>query len=303
MKAARWVLPVLLAWAPAVSAADDYVIRLTRPSKVGDRFHIDTKGTTREQERITVGDQVQKDDNDMSVHLVAAATILAIDPKADATRIEYLIESCQKTADGKTEEVLPAGRRVVAESNAEGETMFTVDGDPALEDISKALSVVISAHTPGTPSDDEIFGTPERKRVGDTWSIHAETTAAFLSKTGLKVSPENLKGTVSLDAVKTVGGVKALALTARLNARGMVMDLPDFMQLEKSSMTGEFTLLAPADPEVSNLLPNRITMQITFRAKGQKPDTGSPVSIEETMDVSVENSYQALKPEPQPVAF
>jgi hypothetical protein len=239
----------------------------------------------------------------MAVHLVAAATILAIDPKADATRIEYRIESCQKTEDGMTEEVLPAGRRVVAESNADGQTMFTVDGDPALEDISKALGVVISAHTPGTPSDDEIFGTPERKRVGDTWSINAETTAAFLSKTGLKVSPENLKGTVSLDAVKTVEGVKALALTARLNARGMVMDLPDFMQLEKSSMTGVFTLLAPADPQVPNLLPNKITMQIAFRAKGQKPDTGSPVSIEETMDMSVENSYQALTPEPQPVAF
>src|SRR5262245_50903339 len=198
MKTARWVPLLLLAGVSVLSAADDYVIRLTRPSKVGDRFHIDAKGATREQERITVGDQVQKDDNDLSVHLVAAATILAIDPKADATRIEYLIESCQKTTDGKTEEVLPAGRRVVAESNAEGETMFTVAGDPALEDISKALGVVISAHTPGTPSDDEIFGTAQRKRVGDTWSINAETTAAFLSKTGLKVSPENLKGTVTL---------------------------------------------------------------------------------------------------------
>jgi hypothetical protein len=303
MKTARWVLLVLLTSASAVSAVDDYLIRLTRPSKVGDRFHLDAKGTTREQERITVGDQVQKDDKDVSVHLVAAATVLAIDPKADATRIEYLIESCQKTEAGKTEEILPAGRRVVAESNTEGETVFTVDGDPALEDISKALGVVISAHTPGTPSDDEIFGTSERKRVSDSWSINSETTAAYLSKAGMKVSPENLKGTVSLDAVKTVGGVKALALTARLNARGMVMDLPDFMQLEKSSMTGEFTTLVPADPEVPNLLPNKITMQIVFRAKGQKPDTGSPVSIEETMDMSVENSYQALKPEPQPVAF
>ena len=303
MKTARLTLFALLVSASAVSAADDYVIRLTRPSKVGDRLRIDAKGSRREQERITVGDQVQKDEKDMSVHLVAAATILAVDSKADATKIEYLIESCQKTASGKTEEVLPAGRKVVAESNTEGETVFTVDGDPALEDISKALGVVISAHTPGTPSDDEIFGTSERKHVGDTWSIHTETTAAYLSKTGLKVSPENLKGTVSLDAVKTVGAVKALALTAHLSAKGMVLDLPDFMQLEKSSMTGEFTAFVPADPDVPNFLPSKITMQIVFRAKGQKPDTGSPVTIEETMDMSVENSYQPLKPEPQPVEF
>jgi hypothetical protein len=297
------ILLALFVQVSALLAADDYVIRLTRPSKVGDRFRIDARGSTREQERITVGDQVQKDDKDMSVHLVAAATILAVDSKADATKIEYLIESCQKNSAGKTEEVLPAGKKVVAESNAEGETVFTVDGDPALKDISKALGVVISAHTPGAPSDDEIFGTSERKHVGDTWSIHTETTAAYLSKAGLKVSPENLKGTVSLDAVKTVGAVKALALTAHLSAKGMTMDVPDFIQLEKSSMTGEFSALVPVNPDVQSHLPNKLTMQIVFRAKGQKPDTGSPVTIEETMDMSVENSYQPLKPEPQPVAF
>jgi hypothetical protein len=303
MKTARLALLALLVSASALFAADDYVIRLTRPSKVGDRVRIDARGSTREQERITVGDQVQKDDKDLSVHLVAAATILAVDSKADATRIEYLIESCQKTSAGKTEEVLPAGKRVVAESNAEDETVFTVDGDPALEDISKALAVVISAHTPGAPTDDEIFGTSERKRVGDTWTIHTATTAAYLSKAGLKVSPENLKGTVSLDAAKTVGSVKALALSAHLSAQGMTMDAPDFMQLEKSSMKGEFNALVPVDPDVTSYLPSKLTMQIVFKARGQKPDTGSPVTIEETMDMSVETSYQPLKPEPQPVEF
>jgi len=44
-------------------------------------------------------------------------------------------------------------------------------------------------------------------------------------------------------------------------------------------------------------------MQITFKGRGQRPDTGSTVTIEETMEMSVENSSQPLKPEPQPVAF
>ena len=303
MKRAGLILIALLVYVSALSAADDDVIRFTRPSKIGDRFRLDAKGTSREQERITVGDQVQKSDKDLSVHLIAAATIQAVDSRADATRIEYLIESLQKTSDGKTEEVLAAGRKVVAEADAEGHTVFTVDGDPALEDISKALGVVISAHTPGAPQDDEIFGTSGRRKVGDKWSINNATMATFLSKSGLKVAPENLKGTVSLDGVRTVGAVRALALTAQLSANGMALDLPEFVRLEKSTMTGEYKALLPADPDVPNYLPSKITMQITFKGRGQRPDTGSTVTIEETMEMSVENSSQPLKPEPQPVAF
>src|SRR5262245_9584464 len=103
MKRAGLILLALLVSTSALSAADAHVVRVTRPWEVGDRFRLDAKGTTREQERITLGDQVEKDDKDLSVHLVAAATILAIDSRADATRIAYLIESCQKTSAGKTE--------------------------------------------------------------------------------------------------------------------------------------------------------------------------------------------------------
>lgn len=294
MKIAGRLFLALLLPVSALSAADDYVIRFTRPSKIGDRFRLDAKGTTRESERITVGGQVQTDEKDLSVHLIAAATVLAVDSRSDATRIEYVIQTCEKTEGGKTEQVLAAGRKVIAESDAQGKTEFTVDGDPALDDISKALGVVISAHTPGSPTDDDIFGTTERKKVGDTWSINTRTAATYLSKAGLGVSADNLKGTVSLDAVKTVGGVKALSLTTHMSAEGMTMELPEFLQIEKSSMAGEFTSLVPVDPEAENLLPNKIKMTIDVLLRGQKPDTGSSVTIEEKMEMSVENTYSAL---------
>jgi len=294
MKIAGRLFLALLLPVSALSAADDYVIRFTRPSKIGDRFRLDAKGTTRESERITVGGQVQTDEKDLSVHLIAAATVLAVDSQSNATRIEYVIQTCEKTEGGKTEQVLAAGRKVIAESDAQGKTEFMVDGDPALDDISKALGVVISAHTPGSPTDDDIFGTTERKKVGDTWSINTRTAATYLSKAGLGVSADNLKGTVSLDAVKTVGGVKALSLTTHMSAEGMTMELPEFLQIEKSSMAGEFTSLVPVDPEAENLLPNKIKMTIDVLLRGQKPDTGSSVTIEEKMEMSVENTYSAL---------
>jgi hypothetical protein len=295
MKAARpAVLLFLVQGAFPLFAADDYVIRFRRPTSVGASYRLDARGTSRERERITMGGQVQNEDKEMSVHLVAVATVLAVDSASAATKMEYLVETCQKTSSGKTEDVLSAGRRVVAEADAQGKTEFTVDGDPALEDIAKTLGAVVSTHRPNSPSDDEIFGTTERKRVGDTWSINSAAAAADFSKSGLTISPEAFKGTVSLDGVRTVGAVQALALSARLTAEGMSVggeDLPEWLQVEKASLSGVMSALVPADPDVTNNLPDKLKMQIVIVLKGQKPDTGSAVTIEETIEMSLENTY------------
>ena len=299
MKPARLVFVVLAALraAPLFAADDDYVIRLTRPTRVGDRYRLDAKGTTSEHERITMGGQVQNEDKDISVHLLAVATVLAVDSSAAATKTEYVIESCQKTSGGRSEDVLAAGHKVVVEADDEGDTTYTVDGDPALEDIKKTLSVVLSAHRANSPSDDDIFGTKERRRVGDSWSINSAAAAADLTKAGLTVSPEAFTGTVSLDGVRTVGSIKALELSARLRAEGMTMSaesLPEWLEVEKSSLTGEMSALIPADPDAPNPFPDKVKMHIVIVLKGQKPDTGSPVTIEETMDMSLEKSYPPM---------
>ena len=294
MKTAGLVLLALVLPVTALPAADDYVIRLTRPSKVGERYRVDAKGTERNQERLTVGGQVQNDDSDISVHLIAVATVLAVDNASQATRIEYLIETCKKTSSGATEKVLSAGRRVVAESDDDDDTVFTVDGDPALEDVSEALSVVISAHPPDSPSDDQIFGTPERKRVGDTWSIDSGTAAAYFSKAGLVVSAEDLKGTVTLVGVRTIGGVKALEITAHIGAERMTMDLPEWLRIEKTSMTGDFTGFVPMDPQASSHLPDKLRLHFSILGRGRKPETGSTVVMDVVMERSLEQSYAPL---------
>jgi hypothetical protein len=304
---------LLLLFFPAVSlfaAGDDYVIRFTRPAKVGDRSRVEMTGTTRERERITIGGQVQKEEKDLAVHMIAVESVLAVDSSSTPSRVEYLVQTCQRTSAGKTEELLAAGHKVVAETNAEGDTVFTVDGDPALEDIAKALGLVISIHRPSSPTDDDIFGTKERKRVGDTWNIDSAAAAADLSKTGLMVSAEALKGTVSLTGVRSVDAVKALDVTAKLRAEGFAMaggDLPEWLQVEKSSLAGDLKVLVPADPDAPNSLPGKLQMQIVVLLKGEKPDTGSPVTIEETMEMSMENATLPMrdidKAPPGPVEF
>jgi hypothetical protein len=300
MKTSRFLLAALALSAAPLLAADDYAVRLTRPMKVGDRYRLDAKGTNHEQQRISFGGQVQNEDKDISVHLVAVATVLSVDTTSQPTRIEYLVESCRRTAAGKTDDVLPAGRKIVAELNERNQTVFAIDGDPALEDTSEALNVVLSAHEPGSPTDDEIFGTRARRKIGDRWPINSRLAASYYSRSGLKVAEEDLKGDVSLDGVQTIGGVEALAITAHMTAGRMTMELPEWLRIEKSSLSGDFGGFVPADPKAPDLLSDKLQMHMNFVMTGRKPETGSDVKVEYVVERSLENAYSAAPPGPAP---
>ena len=290
-----------LATAPTLSADASYVVRLTRPRRVGDRYRLEARGRMQERQRVTIGGkETGNEAKDLDVHLVAAARVLAVDSTSSPTRIEYAIESCRQTAAGKTDEVLAPGRRVVAEVR-NGQTLFADEaGEPLPPETRESLSAVLSAHVPESPTDDQIFGTRERKRVGDEWPINSDAAAHDLSKSGLSVLAANLKGTARLAAARKVDGVQALEISAKLHAEQMEIPTPGGVHLERAAMDGDFTGLFPADPESRVLLPDRVGFRMTFRMSGQKPDTGEKMTIELSMETSLENSYRALDAEARP---
>lgn len=288
------------ATASTLAAADEaYVIRLARPKKVGDRYRLDAKGTRRDSQRLTVGGQpIGNEEKELSVHLVAAAKVLAVDAKSNATKIEYRVESCRKkTTSGQTTEteVLPAGRKVIVESIG-GETSFTTDPGKTLDtDTRDALKVVLSAHEPDSPTDDDIFGTRERQRVGDTWALNAAAAARDLSKKGLPVSAADVKGSVRLEGERTLDATKALEITARFRVEGMKVPVPEGTKLEKSVMEAVYNGLFPADPQSRDQLPEKLKIQMNLVMSGQKPDTGDKIVVDISMEMSLENGYAPVR--------
>ena len=296
MRAVGLLLLALTAAASMLAAEETYVIRLTRPRQVGDRYRLDANGVNRERTRVTVGGRTTKnEETEVSVHLVAVATVLAVDAKSVATRIEYRVESCRRTSAGKTDEVLPAGRKIIAET-VNGKSTFTADGaQPWTGDTREALNVVITPHEPGSATEDEIFGTAGRKRVGDKWGINAATAALDFSKRGIPVSATGIRGSVQLDRVRTLGAMKALEISARLRVEGMKIPAPEGMALEKAVMEADFTDLVPADPQSRSLLPDKLRFQMNALMSGQKPDTGEKIAFEFSMERSLENSYPPIQ--------
>jgi hypothetical protein len=292
---------LLLAAASAVFAAEDYAILLTRPEKVGDRYRIDARGKSRQQQRISLGGKAAgNEDKQLEVHLVALATVLAVDEKLEASRVEYRVESCRQSSSGKTEEVVvPPGTKVLVESR-NGETTFTVAGRPVPPEVEEALKVVISVHSSDSPTDDEVFGTHEHKRVGEKWGIHAADAAQNLSRSGLHVSADDLKGSVRLDGLRRLDAIQALEISAHLRADKISIDTPQGMRIESGLLEADLSGFVPVDTKSRERLSDKMQMRMSVRVGGQKPETGEKVTLEVSMELSIENNYS---PAPESVEF
>lgn len=165
---------VLLTVSPAL--AQDYAIKMLHPLKAGQRYAFTSKASEANQSSMTAQGKVLKNAKDaFSAEMESEVTVLEVDSKGRPTKESHVVARLVK--DAAREEVLPAGAKVVA-SRPGTKMAFQVNGEPATPDVAKILNIVISI-TSGGPSDDEVFGSTQRKKVGDTWPINKDVVGPF----------------------------------------------------------------------------------------------------------------------------
>ena len=195
---------------PPVSA-QEYDIRMDRPVRAGEKFRMTAKGTAEEKSLIKMGDELVRDDREnFAIDFEATMTVLEVDLRQRPTKAQFVVSKCIKTEAYDQRPLIPPGAVVVA-AVKDRESVFTVNGEPAGREAGQALDLVITL-SKGGATDDEIFGTRSRKKVGDRWGINAELAAKELSDLKFKVTREALRGYdladfVSLPACAVLVGI------------------------------------------------------------------------------------------------
>ena len=283
------VTALAVAWPAGAAPEATYAIRLARAQTVGSRFAVSVKGRQHKKERVTMAGRVVTDtDTTVDVEVDAYAEVLAVDGKQQGTRMSYTIDRAQRTEKAQTTALLARGRVVVVE-HKDGHAVFTIDGERPPRNIEEALGIVISAHEPNSATDDEIFGTKDRKRVGDEWGINTEAAAKDFTSRGVKIEPQNITGATKLVAAKTHEGVKVVELTGKLRIANMSLPLPAGAQVERSQVEALFWGLFPQDPKATRRVAESMLLKTGFAVRMKKPDTGEEVVVE----ALVEQGHQA----------
>ncbi len=240
------------------------------------------------------GRVVSDSDKTIDVELDAVAEVLAVDSKQQGTRMAYTIARAQQNENAQTTEILARGRVVVVE-HRDGRTQFTVDGEKPPRTIEEALGIVISAHEPNSATDDEIFGTRERKRIGDEWGINAEAAAKDFTSRGVKIEPQNIQGATKLVAAKTHEGTKVLELQGKIRIGNLTLPMPPGAQIDRSHVEALFWGLFPQDPKATRRVAESMLLKTGFAVRMQKPDTGEEVLIEALVEQGHQAKFGAVR--------
>ena len=120
---------------------------------------------------------------------------------------------------------------------------------------------------------DDVFGTKDKKKVGDSWKINAKDLAESAGNDKVKIDPKNVTGEISLACVVKAGGHECLELKGNFTVRGLKppADFPRNLRVIKSEMTGRVHSKIPVDtslPEVENNMVMTMIMEVGSR-RGQ----------------------------------
>jgi len=211
---------------PVATVAENpaYKIRLEQPARAGDRGRLEiiVAETTTDQTRWSGYPQIMTSTYTRGSRLVGDFEILGADKLGNVTSLACTVESCSKFAgsDGSDEQtLLQRGDRLVARETRTA-TAFLVNGKKADAGAEAFLALLIRLEAKAREvSQDDVFGTREKKHVGDTWPINGAVMAKHYAAYDTQLAPEDVVGSVKLAGVESVHGEPCLKVEAEVELK------------------------------------------------------------------------------------
>jgi hypothetical protein len=269
--------------ASLASAADEYKIKFSRPSKAGDTEMVSTTLEFKGVQKVDVGGQTKEDKTEFKADLEGTETIDAVNDKGSATKVSIKITKC--TRDGS--ELIPAGSTLTAE-NVGGKTEFKVDGNDPSKEAVEALTEMVDTAKPDAPSDDELLGTDKPQKVGDSWPVHTDVMAKEFSDGPIQLTGDQLKGETKLTDVSTIDGKPCETMTTTLTADVPAKDPKNQANVHDLKLKADAVEVMPVDESL-----HTGTMKMTRAISFMMDAPGATVTI--SVDSTREDKYTDAK--------
>ena len=285
---------LLLAGSFVAGAADKdraFSIRMHRESRPGDKFRLAVKASMQLVTERRVGEQVEKDNEAFDTDFVGRVTVLETTKGGGKKKVAIVIDKFLITEDKFQFVALPKGARLIA-SLKDREVMIIEalagrnDGKLMAEGIElDALRQVISLDEEGDVTDDDIFGSIKKQRVGDSWPVNKAKAIEDFRQDNIRVKAGGFKGETSLDGVVKVRGIECYRLKGSFDAKGFRPPIPRGFRVEESGLTARYSGSFPVDTKLPEL-ETTVEMRMHFRASLRNIGLGMDRRIKKKIQVT-----------------
>lgn len=215
------VFGIMIASTQHVIAAEEmYLINFDRPTRTGDRVRC-ALSTARLTSRTIKWEGYPSPVSDESAEgfkLVADAIAIEADADGNAQKVEYTVQTLTRILDKKETQILPAGTKVLASAGkSRRQNIFTVNGhEPDATTLAALRFVIHLAPSDESASDNPDFGFDRAHKIGESWSINAESMSKHHNRTGENTKPEDFSGNVKLVGKVDCDGIDCFRIEAEV---------------------------------------------------------------------------------------
>lgn len=306
MRRHRTLLPSLLSLALLVptaarAAADDdktYDIRLERPFKVGDRHKVAALGAFRNKLVFRrEGEEPRTVDEAAGLRLDGVAEVKEVNKDGRRTRVTVTVGTCTLMVGDKSKSLLPEGKVIEVRWDKDGaETKYAVDGKDVPADMGELLDLALELGDPEGVTDDVIFRTDGKWKVGDTWAADPAAAAREFDRLKLTVKPDDVTGQTTLVEAGKVDGRDVLKLKfafkiGELSGPGRRPDAK--LKLRKGTFAVESSATVPVDP-AGQAVREEAKINTTGEMEGTSDD-GKKIGVSRTTERMFERTMTEAK--------
>jgi hypothetical protein len=229
--------------------------------------------------------------------------VLALDDVGEEAKVSITIDKATRiTSEGETE-LVPKGKVLVAEGQGKDTKLSLQDGGELTKEATDALELVLSLDTNDKLTDDDLLGTKEKKKVGQSWPVTPDNIAKDSERVGVVVKPGDVEGSFRIDGVEKKDGVECLKLSGNLKVKNLVTKaddneddgLPEGFVVEGGSMEAKYTGLFPVDTSIGSLAESA-SMTFVTHVKGKGGGGGNDVvTVESRVQRAVDMKRRFLE--------
>jgi hypothetical protein len=277
----------------SLSSAQTYPVRLERPCKKGERYRISGSASSSQKRTLTAEGKVLTETQGFNAEFGADGTAveLASDGKLikEALTINYL----RVHKDGNTRQPFPKGTVVVA-AVENGHRVFRVAGQPVDKQFEELLDMLTEvSSSQGGPSEDEIFGTAEPRKVGDSWSVNtAAAIKSLYEDTKIVASQEDTHGVVTIEKKTACGNEDCLLISGRLDSDLITIEM-DELKVDSGESHLRFSETYPVDT-AHRSVDRTYEMQMRVSGKVKLDPKGPELQVEMKHESKMAAHYSPL---------
>ncbi len=264
----------------ATAVAQEYRIKLDRPSKVGDEMLVHATAKSKEVREAVVGGEKRSRVEEFTAELQGTVKVLAVNAHTgSATKLSCTVDKLLKDDAA----MYPPGTVIVGEKRNQADR-FTIDGHPVRPGEVAALSAVMELTDPDREtSPDQVSGTDQPQKVGSKWPVNADRFADQNADSKLPIPAEDIKGQSTLVEVKKVGDVDTMRVETHITADGFKTETP------RATLTGKFDLVVsgvlPVDPNLPGTsMSTKLNVVMTGTPNSGNPDFTVTLTRESTRE-------------------